>query len=90
MIDITVDDFAASRYIYKIGVEPIRIDISTCVPGLEFGEAWTRATTGRLAGIPVKFLCIEDLLRAKEAAGRDKDQADIRAIRRRIQKMSGE
>ena len=86
MIDVTVEDFASPRYFYQIGIAPVRVDILTHVAGLTFAEAWPRTETGFLDDVPVRYLNLEDLLRAKEAANRDKDQSDIRRLRKRLQR----
>ncbi|MPN50708.1 hypothetical protein SDC9_198341 [bioreactor metagenome] len=47
-------------------------------PGLDkFSEVETRSVVHDVSGIPVKYLCLDDLLRSKTAASRDKDSDDI-------------
>ena len=47
-------------------------------PGLpKFSEVEERAVTGDYKGVPVKYLCLDDLLNSKLAVVRDKDADDI-------------
>ena len=47
-------------------------------PGLpKFSEVEERAVTGDYKGVPVKYLCLDDLLNSKLAVARDKDADDI-------------
>lgn len=84
---MTPEDFASPRFIYQIGVDPVRVDILTRVSGVEFDECWPRSIPGFLADVPVRFLGFEDLLAAKDAAGRPKDKRDAAALRRRKRKL---
>jgi len=63
--------------ILVMGVEPLRIDICTRLPGIEFGECYSRRTTSHLAGVDVPFISVDDLKTNKKAAGRHKDLADV-------------
>ena len=47
-------------------------------PGLpKFPIVEGRAITCDFRGVPVKYLCLDDLLSSKQAAARDKDADDI-------------
>ena len=47
-------------------------------PGLsQFSEVEERAVTRDYKGVPVKYLCLDDLLSSKLAVARDKDADDI-------------
>ena len=47
-------------------------------PGLsKFSEVEERAVTRDYKGVPVKYLCLDDLLSSKLAVARDKDSDDI-------------
>ncbi len=58
----------------------LRIDVQTRTPGLEFQEAWRRRTIMTYNGGEFFVVCKEDLVRSKEAAGREIDLADIRLL----------
>ena len=58
-----------------------RIDLFVAEP-FDFDDEYRRALTGDiLPGLRAHFVCIETLLRMKEAAGRAKDLEDIRQLR---------
>ncbi len=76
---VTPDDFTR-EVIYQIGVAPIRIDILTHIPGIRFEEAWPRRVQGDLFGVPVNFLALDDLISAKQAAGRTVDALDLEQL----------
>jgi len=78
----TVDDFASEGFQYAIGRPPSMIDFLTTIPGLDFEECWENRVTASEAGHSVIFLSKEDLIRAKRAAGRLQDLADIEELER--------
>lgn len=51
-------------------------------PVVAFEEAYARAVPMDLGKIPIAVAAIEDLIRLKTGTGRQKDQADIDALRR--------
>lgn len=63
--------------VFQIGVIPLRIDIFTTIPGLDFHSSLQRRVQVELNGVQVPFLCRDDLLASKLASGRPKDLADI-------------
>jgi hypothetical protein len=56
--------------IVQIGRPPNRIDILTSASGVDFEEAWERAISGSLDGLPVRFPDLGWLLKNKRASGR--------------------
>ena len=57
-------------------------------PGLsDFSEVEKRAVTRDYKGVPVKYLCLDDLLSSKLAVARDKDADDILFLK--IKKQTG-
>jgi Nucleotidyl transferase of unknown function (DUF2204) len=75
--NLSEEDFTAPDMIVQLGVEPCRIDLLTCITGVEFDEAWQNKVSITVDGLDLYILSKEDLLRNKLAAGRDKDQGDI-------------
>ena len=65
-----------------LGSPPARVDLLTSIPGVEFDEAYARRAEVELAGITVSVISKEDLIRAKRAAGREKDLRDVAALER--------
>lgn len=67
-----------------MGIPPNRIDIINEIEGVTFDEAWPRHVEFEYGGIRgVPLISVEDLVRNKEAVGRDKDVADVKALRKR-------
>ena len=80
---LTPADFEEPGPFFRIGREPVGVDILTAIPGVEFDAAWPRrveAIFDREANLRANFISCEDLLAAKRAAGRPQDLADIAAI----------
>jgi hypothetical protein len=80
MIEVTPEDFADEGLQFMIGVEPSAIDFLTSLPGLDFAGAWSHRVTDGSLGFPVHFLGPEELIQAKQTAGRTRDIADIEEI----------
>ena len=80
MNNISVDDFSKEGIIFQIGVEPIRIDISTSIEGITFESAYPNAKTIVVDGLHIPVLSIEDLIKSKKASGRHRDLADVEAL----------
>ncbi len=70
----------SSDGIVSLGREPVRIDLLTHIPGVEFALARKRRIDTQLAGVPVALICREDLIRAKLASDRLQDRADLEEL----------
>jgi Nucleotidyl transferase of unknown function (DUF2204) len=82
---MTSADFAEPGPFFRIGREPVGVDILTAIPGVEFDAAWSRrleAICDEESNLRANFISREDLLAAKRAAGRRQDLADVEAIER--------
>lgn len=82
---ITSADFEEPGPFFRMGREPVGVDILTAIPGVEFDAAWTRrveAVFDEETNLRATCISREDLLVAKRAAGRRQDLADIEAIER--------
>lgn len=73
-------DFAEQEVLYQIGVPPSRIDIMTSVTGLTFDEAWPNRITAAFGDVVAPVLGLDDMRKAKRAAGRLKDLADLEEL----------
>jgi hypothetical protein len=79
----TVDDFASPDWIVQLGVAPVRIDLLLKLTDRdEPDKLWERRIHGVLGETPAFYLSREDLIRAKEAANRPQDRADLRRLKR--------
>ena len=81
----TSSDFAEPGPFFRMGREPVGVDILTAIPGVEFDEAWPRRVEDVVdptSGLKASFISSDDLIAAKLAAGRPQDLADVDAIRK--------
>ena len=77
-------DFAERGPFFRMGREPVGVDILTAIPGVEFDAAWPRRVEDVIdpvSGLKAHFISREDLIAAKVASGRLQDLADVEAIR---------
>jgi predicted nucleotidyltransferase len=81
--DIRPSDFTEADTFFQIGMDPVRIDIMTSVPGLDFVPAWERKVKVDFGGESAPVICREDVIRSKMAAGRPRDRQDLRNLTRR-------
>ena len=82
---LTPDDFADRSSFFRMGREPVAVDILSEIPGVDFDAAWQRRVEGVIdtaTGLKANFISGNDLLSAKIAAGRPQDIADADAIRK--------
>jgi hypothetical protein len=75
--DVSPKDFTEPNVSFQIGVAPVRIDIMTSVPGLDFSDSWKQRLVMDFGGEPVPVICRSDVIRAKREAGRLSDKKDI-------------
>ena len=80
-LSLTAEDLTIPDLVLQLGRPPNRIDLMTSISGVDFDEAWAGKGSGELDGLPVFLLGREALLKNKEAAGRDKDLADLSRLR---------
>lgn len=69
---------------FQFGRAPNRIDLMNEIPGVDFPEAWENRVDERLRTDPpirLLFISKQDLIRAKEAADRDIDRADLKYLK---------
>lgn len=79
----TIEDLVSPRWIVQLGVAPVRIDLHSRIPGIRtFETAWSNRVDARFGAVEAHFLGLDDLLRAKKAAGRPQDRADARVLQR--------
>jgi predicted nucleotidyltransferase len=80
--EVTPEDFAQEGYVYQIGVSPVRIDILMSIEGVTFDEAWPNRRTVDFGGLTGWLISLDDLIRAKRAAGRPQDLVDAENLSR--------
>jgi hypothetical protein len=75
-------DFTEPEVFYQVGVDPVRIDILTSLPGLVFASAWERRLVVDFDGEPVSVISREDLIESKKVTGRARDRKHARSLRK--------
>ncbi|PQA86482.1 hypothetical protein CW354_19345 [Marinicaulis flavus] len=79
----TPEDFQGSDEFFFFGESPNRIDIIMGPPGnVDFEKAWSRRIEREVDGTVVSFASREDLIRLKEASGREIDKRDVEALKK--------
>lgn len=78
--EVNADDFATYDGVLQVGVAPLRADILTRMAGVTFDEALVTAEQIEIDGLRHPVLGLDALLRAKRAAARPQDLADIAAL----------
>jgi hypothetical protein len=82
---LTAADFAEEGPFFRMGHEPVGVDILTSISGVEFDSAWHRRVehiVDAASGLKANFISREDLIAAKLASGRPQDLADVDAIQK--------
>jgi len=73
-------DFLEKDTIIQLGAPPVRIDILTSITGVDFYDSYKRKQTIIIDDVTIPYICKEDFVKNKKAAGRLKDLADIERI----------
>ena len=69
--------FLKESTIVRMGIPPMRLEISTEISGVEFEECYGKRVTDTLDGVPVNIIDLHHLKVNKKASGRLKDLADL-------------
>jgi hypothetical protein len=77
---VTIEELTDSDLIYQIGVEPVRVDIMSAVPGLTFAKAWGGHVEADFGGVHAPVLSLEDMLVSKRAANRLKNRIQVQQL----------
>jgi len=68
--------------IIQFGIEPLRVDILNEIDGVSIEEALKNSVRGRYGEIEINFIGINELIKNKEASGRDQDLLDAKKLRK--------
>jgi len=80
--DLSPADFTQEGYFYQMGNPPFRLDVMMSIPGITFEAAWKNREKVQVKGLVVPFISKADLIKAKEASGRDQDLIDAKELRK--------
>jgi hypothetical protein len=75
--DLSADLFLEKDKIIRMGVPPMRIEISTGISGVVFDDCYQDRVVDVLDGIPVNIISLTHLKTNKRASGRHKDLSDL-------------
>lgn len=81
---IAQNEFLGNKFdVWGFGREPNRIEIMSEIKGVEFGDAYSKCKIYKQNSFSIKFIHLNHLLIAKEAAGRFKDKNDIEQLKKK-------
>jgi hypothetical protein len=80
-IGIEKADFQEPDFVIEIGREPRKIQVLTGIDGVTFEECRQHGITAMYGGMSLRFIGIEELIKNKQAAARDKDLIDVHALK---------
>jgi hypothetical protein len=81
VFDMSLKNFMGDEFdVFSVGRSPMRIDVITKLKGLDFESAFKNAASKTFETLNVKYLHLNDLKIAKEAAGRYKDLDDLEKL----------
>ena len=79
-LGIGVEDLTTPDRVIQMGFPPRRIDLLTCIDGVEFASAFARGVTGDADSQELNFISLDDFKTNKRTTGRHKDLADLDAL----------
>lgn len=80
--DMSPADFTQEGYFYQMGNPPFRLDIMMSISGVTFETAWKNREKVQVEGLVIPFISKADLIKAKEASGRDQDLIDVKELKK--------
>lgn len=79
VFDMTEENFLYHDVwdVFTFGNPPVAIDIMVAIKGLDFDAAFSHAVAFDDDGLRIRVIHLDDLIRAKKASNRPKDQDDL-------------
>ena len=68
------------KEIIRMGFEPMRLELFTRIPGVDFAQCFERRELVKIGRMNVPFIGLEDLKTNKRASGRPKDLQDLEEL----------
>ena len=78
--DVSTEMITNQKQIIRMGFEPMRLELFTRIPGVEFSECYPRKVFVAIGVLQVPFIGLEDLKINKRASGRLKDLQDLEEL----------
>jgi len=80
--ELTPGLFLKDDSIVRMGMPPIRLEITTKISGIDFEKTYPNRVVDEMDGVPVNIISLKDLRRNKQASGRHKDLNDLENLKR--------
>jgi hypothetical protein len=77
---VSTEMITCRKKIIRMGFEPMRLELFTTIPGIEFGACHPRREIVKVGRMEVPFISLEDLKSNKRASGRPKDLQDLEEL----------
>lgn len=75
--ELSIDLFLQANRIVRMGMPPMRIEISTTISGVDFAACYAMRRAAILDGVEVPIISLPHLKINKQASGRHKDLNDL-------------
>jgi hypothetical protein len=75
--ELSAELFLRQNQIVRMGLPPVRIELTTTISGVEFEECYAARVVAELDGIKVSLIDLKHLRINKKASGRYKDLNDL-------------
>jgi predicted nucleotidyltransferase len=75
--DLSVNLFLKDWNIIRMGIEPVRLEITTSISGVDFDACYAERVIDTLDGVEVNIIDLRHLKLNKQASGRHKDLDDL-------------
>jgi hypothetical protein len=90
---LTPEDLRQPGKFFRMGREPVAVDLLLEIDGVDFDQAWERRVEGVIdtaSSLTAHFISSADLIAAKVAAGRPQDLADVAALRKAAENQTSQ
>jgi predicted nucleotidyltransferase len=78
MTDVSVAEMQSNKILIRQYM--VETDIHPYVKGISFGEIWKNKVAAKIGDADTYFASLDDLIKMKKAAGREKDKEDLRVL----------
>ncbi|HBG27514.1 MAG TPA: hypothetical protein DDX75_10510 [Phycisphaerales bacterium] len=78
--DLKAELFLKEWQIIRLGLPPIRIEITTSISGVDFDKCYSNRIEDELDGVKINLISLEHLKINKKASGRHQDLADLEKL----------
>jgi hypothetical protein len=74
---LSEDMFLSPNKVLRMGIAPLRIDLTTSIAGVDFGPCFANRIVEAMDGVEVSIIRLDDLKANKRAMSRPKDLDDL-------------